>query len=308
MAFNSSDVFFNALPMFHSFGLSVGTIIPLLSGIKTFFYPSPLHYRIVPELVYDTNATIVCGTDTFFFGYGRMGHPYDFFNIKYAVVGGEKLKEATAELWMKKFGVRILEGYGSTETAPVLALNTPMNIKFGTVGRFVPHIDYKIKKVKGVENGGQLWVHGDNIMLGYMKADKPGKLLSSKDHWYDTGDIVSIDEDGFISIQGRAKRFAKIAGEMISLTSVEHAIDQLYPGSIHGILTEPDLKKGEQLVLITNHEHSSMTEIRKFFKSKGFSELWVPKRIIYLKNPPVLGSGKFDYQTAKQLLDTQSEK
>ncbi|MBO7483939.1 MAG: acyl-[ACP]--phospholipid O-acyltransferase [Alphaproteobacteria bacterium] len=303
MAFNSSDVFFNALPMFHSFGLSVGTIIPILSGIKTFFYPSPLHYRIVPELVYDTNATIVCGTDTFFFGYGRMGHPYDFFNLKYAVVGGEKLKETTADLWMKKFGVRILEGYGSTETAPVLALNTPMNVKFGTVGRFVPHINYKIKSVEGVENGGQLWVQGDNIMLGYMKADKPGKLQPAKDHWYDTGDIVNIDSDGFISIQGRAKRFAKIAGEMVSLTSVEQAVDQLYSGAIQGILTEPDEKKGEQLILVTNHEKPSVPELRKFFKEKGFSELWIPKNVIYMKNPPVLGTGKFDYQSAKKMLD-----
>ena len=302
MAFNSSDVFFNALPMFHSFGLSVGTIIPILSGIKTFFYPSPLHYRIVPELVYDTNATIVCGTDTFFCGYGRMGHPYDFFNMKYAVVGGEKLKETTADLWMKKFGVRILEGYGATETAPVLSLNTPMNIKQGTVGRFVPHINYKIKPVPGVEEGGQLWVQGDNVMLGYMKADKPGKLQPAKDHWYDTGDIVTIDSDGFISIQGRAKRFAKIAGEMVSLTSVEQAVDQLYKGAVQGILTEPDEKKGEQLVLITNHPKPSVAEIRKFFKEKGFSELWIPKKVIYMKNAPVLGSGKFDYQSAKKVL------
>jgi acyl-[acyl-carrier-protein]-phospholipid O-acyltransferase/long-chain-fatty-acid--[acyl-carrier-protein] ligase len=289
--------------MFHSFGLSVGTVIPILSGIKTFFYPSPLHYRVVPELVYDTNATIVCGTDTFFFGYGRMGHPYDFFNMKYAVVGGEKLKETTADLWMKKFGVRILEGYGSTETAPVLALNTPMNIKYGTVGRLLPHINYKIKPVAGVENGGELWVQGDNVMLGYMKADKPGKLQPAKDHWYDTGDIVSIDEDGFISIQGRAKRFAKIAGEMVSLTSVEQAVDQLYSGAVQGILTEPDEKKGEQLILITNHEKPSVAELRKYFKEKGFSELWIPKNVIYMKNPPVLGTGKFDYQTAKKLLN-----
>ena len=303
LALNSSDVFFNALPMFHSFGLSVGTVIPILTGIKTFFYPSPLHYRIVPELVYDTNATIVCGTDTFFFGYGRMGHPYDFFNMKYAVVGGEKLKETTADLWIKKFGVRILEGYGSTETAPVLALNTPMNVKQGTVGRLLPHINYEIKPVPGVENGGQLWVQGDNIMLGYMKADNPGKLQPTKDNWYDTGDIVSMDEDGFISIQGRAKRFAKIAGEMISLASVEQAVDQLYSGAIQGIMTKPDERKGEQLILITNHEKPSVNELRKFFKEKGFSELWIPKNVIYMKHPPVLGTGKFDYQTAQKLLE-----
>ncbi|MBQ4472557.1 MAG: acyl-[Alphaproteobacteria bacterium] len=302
ISFNCSDVFFNALPMFHSFGLSVGTVTPILFGVKTFFYPSPLHYRMVPELVYDTNSTIVCGTDTFFYGYGRKGHPYDFFNMKYAVVGGEKLKETTADLWMKKFGVRILEGYGTTETAPVLSLNTPMNIKPGTVGRLLPHIKYKLKHVPGLENGGQLCVQGDNIMLGYMKSDKPGKLQPVKDSWYDTGDIVTMDSDGFISIQGRAKRFAKIAGEMISLTSVEQAIDQFYPGAIQGIVTEPDEKKGEHLVLITNHEKASVIELRNFFKSKGFSELWIPKKVIYVKNPPVLGTGKFDYQAIKETM------
>ncbi len=302
MAFNTTDVFFNALPMFHSFGLSVGTIVPILSGIKTFFYPSPLHYRIVPELVYDTNATIICGTDTFFNGYGRMGHPYDFFNIKYAVVGGEKLKETTADLWMKKFGVRILEGYGATETGPVLSLNTPMNIKAGTVGRLLPHIHCEIKPVEGIDEGGQLFVQGDNIMQGYMKADAPGQLQPAKDHWYDTGDIVICDTDGFISIRGRAKRFAKIAGEMVSLTSVEQAVDKLYPGAIQGIITEPDAKKGEQLVLITDKENATISELRTFFKEKGFSELWIPKHVIYMKQPPVLGTGKFDYQTAKKLL------
>ena len=302
LSVNSTDVFFNALPMFHSFGLSVCTVIPILSGIKTFFYPSPLHYRIVPALVYDTNATIVCGTDTFFYGYGRMGHPYDFFNMKYAVVGGEKLKETTADLWMKKFGVRILEGYGATETAPVISLNTPMNIKQGSVGRLLPHINYKIEKVAGVEDGGKLLVQGDNIMLGYMKSDKPGVLQPVSDNWYDTGDIVSIDEDGFIFIKGRAKRFAKIAGEMVSLTSVEQAIEQLYIGAVQGILTIPDEKKGEQLILVTNHENPSVAEIRKFFKEKGFSELWIPKNVIYLKKPPVLGTGKFDYQAALQML------
>lgn len=305
MAFNSSDVFFNALPMFHSFGLSVGTVIPILSGVKAFFYPSPLHYRIVPELVYDTNATIICGTDTFFFGYGRMGHPYDFFNLKYAVVGGEKLKEQTADLWMKKFGVRILEGYGATETAPVLALNTPMNIKMGTVGRLLPHIQYKLMTVPGVEDGGQLWVRGDNVMQGYMKADKPGQLQPPKNHWYDTGDIVSVDNDGFIAIRGRAKRFAKIAGEMVSLTSVEQIVDQLYPGFIQGILTEPDVKKGEQLILVTNNEKATVAELRQFFRDNGFSELWIPKRVVYLKHPPVLGTGKFDYQTAKKQLNDE---
>ncbi len=302
IAFNSTDIFFNALPLFHSFGLSVGTVLTLLFGVRTFFYPSPLHYRIVPELVYDTNATIICGTDTFFYGYGRMGHPYDFYNVKYAVVGGEKLKDQTFNLWMEKFGVRLLEGYGTTETAPVLCINTPMHRKKGSVGRLLPGISCKLEPVEGIEEGGKLLVSGDNIMQGYMKADKPETLQPLPDKWYDTGDIVSIDQDGFVTIHGRAKRFAKIAGEMVSLTAVESALDKLYNGTMQGIVTLPDEKKGEQLIFVTAAENASLTEIKAFFKQEGFSELWVPKKVVYMKKPPVLGTGKFDYQTARQLI------
>lgn len=307
LAFNRSDIFFNALPMFHSFGLSVGVILTMLSGIKTFFYPSPLHYRIVPELVYDTNATIICGTDTFFYGYGRMGNPYDFFNLKYAVVGGEKLKATTASLWMEKFGVRIMEGYGATETAPVLCLNTPMYIRKGTVGRFVPGINYKLEEVPGVEEGGRLFVQGDNVMQGYIKADNPGKLQPPTDRWYDTGDIVDVDEEGFVKILGRAKRFAKIAGEMVSLTAVETVLEQLYPGALQGIVTVPDEMKGEQLVLITDREDAKLPEIRAFFKEKGLSELWIPKQVVFTPTPPVMGTGKFDYLTATKMIQEKKD-
>ena len=302
LAFNQSDIFFNALPMFHSFGLLVGTILTILSGVKTFFYPSPLHYRIVPELAYDTNATIICGTDTFFYGYGRMANPYDFFNLKYAIVGGEKLKERTYQLWQEKFGVRILEGYGATETAPVIALNTPMNMKRGSVGRLLPKIEYKLEKVPGIEEGGKLLVAGDNVMQGYVKADQVGVLQPLKSKWYDTGDIVDIDEDGFITIKGRAKRFAKIGGEMVSLSAVEGALDKLYSGALQGVIAVPDEKKGEQIILITDRENVDMQEIKKFFKEMGYSELWIPKRVEYMAKPPVMGSGKFDYRKAMELL------
>lgn len=302
IAVNPRDTLLNALPMFHSFGLTVGTILPVLSGVKVFFYPSPLHYRIIPEIAYDTNTTIICGTDTFLAGYGRMAHPYDFFNVRYAIVGGEKLKETTSQLWMKKFGVRILEGYGATETAPILSVNTPMYMRENTVGRLLTGIEYKLEELSGVAEGGKLLVKGDNIMLGYMYADKPGILSKLPHNWYDTGDIVEIDAEGFVHIKGRAKRFAKVAGEMISLTAVEQVIDKLYPNIVQGILTVPDVKKGEQLILITAAENATVQEIQSFMKEQGFSELWVPKKVIYLKKPPVLGTGKFDYQAAKALL------
>ena len=303
LAVNTADVFFNALPMFHSFGLTVGTIATTLSGVKTFLYPSPLHYRIVPELIYDTNTTIVCGTDTFFYGYARMGHPYDFFALKYAIVGGEKLKARTSTLFMKKFGIRILEGYGTTETAPVISLNTPMNIKEDTVGRFLPSIQYKLIPENGIQNGGRLVVKGDNVMQGYIKANKPLELERVEDGWYDTGDIVSIDDDGFITILGRAKRFAKIGGEMVSVSAIEEVLEKLYPQASGGVIALNDDTKGEKLIYVTNNQSANLSEIKAFFKAEGLSELWAPKQVLYVKNPPLLGSGKFDYQTAKKMFE-----
>ena len=302
--FNSRDVILNALPMFHSFGLTVGTLLPMLNGVKTYFYPSPLHYRIIPEIAYGLQATAILGTDTFLFGYGRRAHPYDFFSVRFAVVGGEKLKTRTAELWMKKFGVRIFEGYGTTETSPVLAVNTPMFCKENTVGRLLPHIEYRLQKVNGVAEGGRLEVKGDNVMLGYMRADKP-RVLEKAGEWYDTGDIVSVDTDGFVTICGRAKRFAKIGGEMISLTAVEQLLDELYPDIKQGIIAVEDEKKGEKLVLITASDKASVAEIKKYFQKQGVSELWIPREIIYTATPPLLGSGKFDYIAAAQLYENK---
>lgn len=302
LAVNSSDVFFNALPMFHSFGLTIGTVIAPLSGVKTFLYPSPLHYRVVPELIYDTNTTIVCGTDTFFYGYARMGNPYDFFGLKYAIVGGEKLKPRTADLFMKKFGVRILEGYGTTETSPVISLNTPMHIKEGTVGRLLPDVQYRLIDAEGIEDGKVLAVKADNVMQGYMTVDAPLCLKAPQNGWYETGDVVKIDDEGFVSILGRVKRFAKIAGEMVSIAAVEEVLEKLYQNAKQGVVALADEKKGEKLVLVTNNENADLAEMKAFFKEQNLSELWCPKKVVYMKEPPLLGSGKFDYQTALKII------
>jgi acyl-[acyl-carrier-protein]-phospholipid O-acyltransferase/long-chain-fatty-acid--[acyl-carrier-protein] ligase len=304
--FNSKDVFLNALPMFHSFGLTVGTILPLLNGVKTCFYPSPLHYRIIPEVAYDLQATVVCGTDTFLYGYGRMAHSYDFFPIRFAVAGGEKLKERTAELWMKKFGVRVFEGYGATETAPVISVNTPMFYKEHTVGRFLPGIHYKLQAEKGIANGGRLLLRGDNVMLGYIKHDAP-RILQPADKWYDTGDIVTVDDEGFIAIQGRAKRFAKIAGEMVSLSAVEQILERMYPDAKQGVLAFDDEKKGEKLVFVTSEQSADLDAVKQYFRNAGVSELWIPKQKVYMQNPPLTGTGKFDYNEVMRQLTENKE-
>ena len=292
--FGRSDRVFNTLPVFHAFGLTVGLILPLVSGVPVFLYPSPLHYRVIPELVYGTNATILFGTDTFLSGYGRAAHPYDFRSVRYVLAGAEPVKEATRRLWAEKFGLRILEGYGVTETAPALALNTPMFNRFGTVGRLLPGVEAKLEPVPGVEKGGRLYVRGPNVMLGYLKSDQPGLLVRPEDGWHDTGDIVTIDRDGFVTIKGRAKRFAKIGGEMISLAAVEGLASDLWPNAPSAVVTEPDPRRGERLVLVTEEKGATRAAFQAYAKSKGASDLMAPAEVIIVDKLPVLGSGKAD--------------
>lgn len=301
--FSSTDIVFNALPVFHSFGLTGGTLLPLLSGIRTFFYPSPLHYRIVPELVYDTNATILFGTDTFLSGYARFAHSYDFYAVRYVFAGAEKLKDETRKLWSEKYGVRVLEGYGATETSPVIAANTPMQNLGGTVGRLMPGISHKLEPVPGIAEGGKLLVHGPNIMKGYLLADNPGQLIPPEEGWYDTGDIVEVNAEGFISIKGRAKRFAKIGGEMVSLTAVESYLSKLWPDSAHAVVALPDAKKGEQLILLTEQKDAERSAIIAYTKEEGIGELSLPKVIHIIDNMPLLGTGKLDYVAIKELAE-----
>ncbi len=293
--FGREDKVFNVLPMFHSFGLTVGAVLPLVSGVPVYLYPSPLHYRIVPELIYASNATILFGTDTFLSGYARTAHAYDFRSLRYVLAGAEPVKEATRRVWMEKFGLRILEGYGVTETAPVLAINTPMFNRFGTVGRIMPGMDARLEPVPGIEEGGRLHVRGPNMMMGYLKADAPGVLQPPENGWHDTGDIVTIDADGFIAIKGRAKRFAKIAGEMVSLAAVEAIAGEVWPGALSGVVALPDVKKGERLVLVTDAKGASRADFLALARAKGASELMVPAEVRVLEKLPVLGSGKLDH-------------
>ena len=297
IAFTPDDLIFNALPVFHAFGLLGGLLLPLLSGVRTFLYPSPLHYKIVPELCYDTGATALFGTDTFLTGYARNANPYDFYNMRLVVAGAERVKQETREIWMEKFGLRILEGYGATECSPVLAVNTPMHYRSGSVGQLLDDIQFRLEDVPGIENGGRLHVKGPNIMLGYLRADNPGVIEAPPNGWYDTGDIVNVDALHYVTILGRAKRFAKIAGEMVSLTSIEMKLQKLYPDLGHAVVAVPDKKKGEQLVLFTTLPKPDRKTIAEGMRREGANDLMVPKNIIAVESLPLLGSGKTDYVT-----------
>jgi len=300
--FGREDKVFNVLPIFHSFGLTVGVALPLVSGVRTYLYPSPLHYRTVAELIYAVNATIMFGTDTFLNGYARVAHPYDFRSLRYILAGAEPVKEATRRAYMEKFGLRILEGYGVTETAPVLALNTPMFNKFGTVGRILPGMEVKLEQVDGVEDGGRLLVRGPNVMLGYLKVENPGVLEPPSEGWHDTGDIVSLDEQGFVTIKGRARRFAKIGGEMISLAAVEALASELWPDTASAVAALPDARKGERLVLVTQQKGATRGDFQNFAKARQASDLMIPSEVWVLDKLPLLGSGKVDMVAVAKLV------
>lgn len=300
--FGRQDKAFNVLPVFHCFGLTIGFMLPLISGVPVYFYPSPLHYRIVPELIYGTNATIFFGTDTFLAGYARSAHAYDFRSIRYVVAGAEPVKQSTRDLWSEKFGIRILEGYGVTETAPVLALNTPMFNKFGTVGRMMPGVEVRLEKMSGVEEGGRLLVRGPNVMMGYLKADLPNVLQPPPEGWHDTGDIVAIDAQGFVTIKGRAKRFAKIGGEMVSLAAVEQLAAELWPAALSACATEIDPRKGERIVLVTAQKDAARADFMAYAKSKGASDLSIPAEVLVVEKMPVLGSGKLDFPAVTKMV------
>ncbi len=298
--FSPADLALNALPVFHAFGLTGGLLLPLLSGVRVFLYPSPLHYRIVPEIAYQIGATILFGTDTFLAGYARRADPYDFYALRHVFAGAEPVKEETRRAWSERFGKRILEGYGVTECAPVIAVNTPMHYRAGTVGRFLPLVEYRLDPVEGIDEGGRLFVRGPNVMAGYLRA---GEIEPPAEGWYDTGDLVAVDAEGFVAVKGRLKRFAKIAGEMVSLALSERLVEAALPDIRHAVVAFPDPRRGERLILATEARAVNRGALVKAAQALGLPEIAVPREVIEIGRLPLLGTGKTDYVAVRRLVE-----
>ncbi len=304
-----ADRVFNAMPIFHSFGLTVGLLLPLLRGLYVYIYPSPLHFRAVPIAFYECDATIMIGTNTFLNGYGRKAHPYDFRSLRYMFAAAEKLQESTVNLWARRYGVRVLEGYGATECSPCVSVNTPMQAKCGSAGRLMPGMEYRLEAVEGVADGGRLWVRGPNVMKGYLSGstgELGSKAAVGAEGWYDTGDIVSLDAEGFLFVKGRLKRFAKISGEMVSLTAVEDALAGAFPVfGLHcqlAVLTRADGNRGEVLVVATNESRLTLEEVRAALKAKNLPNIMAPRELVVVSEMPKLGTGKVNYRELDRIL------
>lgn len=297
-------VMFNPLPTFHCFGLTGGVMLPLLNGMKAFQYPSPLHAKQIVELLPDVKASILFATDTFLNQYARVAGPDDFSTLQFVVAGAERVRPETHHLFNTRFhGLKLLEGYGATEAAPIVAINHPDHNRPGTVGQIIPGMEWRLDPVEGIPEGGRLFLRGPNVMQGYLSPDDPEVVEPLVGGWHDTGDIVDIDKDGYVSILGRMKRFAKIGGEMVSLTAVEGLASAVWPEARHAVVSIPDARKGEKLVLVTDRRDADVARLAEWARAHGAPELAVPKKIVRVAEVPVLGTGKTDYVRIQQMAE-----
>lgn len=300
------DISLSALPVFHSFGLTAGMVLPVICGIRTGLHPTPLHYRIIPALAYTMQATLLFGTDTFINGWARRASPDDFASLRAVVAGAEAVKDSTRKIWSERFGVRVLEGFGATECSPVLSLNTPSEPDLGTVGRLLPGMKMRLEDVPGI-TGKRLHVSGPNVMAGYMLSDAPGVIQPPAGGWYDTGDAVTVDEKGLIRIVGRIKRFAKVGGEMVSLHSVEMMAQALWPDAQNASISVPHAKTGEQVILYTSQPGATRADLVAHAKTVGIGSILLPAQVIEMEKIPLLASGKVDYPAISRQWKEQAQ-
>jgi acyl-[acyl-carrier-protein]-phospholipid O-acyltransferase/long-chain-fatty-acid--[acyl-carrier-protein] ligase len=315
-ALTSRDRMLGILPLFHSFGFTVTLWFPLVTGCGAVYHPNPMDAKTIGELVYTYKATMLISTPTFCGMYLRQCPADAFASLRYAVVGAEKLRPELAQAFKEKYGVELLEGYGCTEMAPVVAVNVPdvvhgtqrqIGHKPGTVGHPIPgvaarvvHLETGAPLPSGAE--GLLLVKGPNRMLGYLgQPEKTAEVL--QDGWYITGDIAAIDEDGFIRITDRLSRFSKIGGEMVPHGKVEEVINSILGEQACVVTAVPDPRKGESLVVLYTHPEVSGNDLWERLCQTDLPKLWIPRREHFycIETIPTLGTGKVDLQQARRL-------
>ncbi len=314
--FTSKDRIMGVLPLFHSFGYTGTLWLPLLAGFGVVYHPNPMDAKTIGETVHKYQATLLISTPTFYAGYARRCTREEFATLRYAIAGAEKLRPQIAKAFHDKFGIEILEGYGCTELAPVVSVNIPdvthgnerqIGHQPGTVGHPIPGVRTKVidpDTGQSLPYGeqGLLLVKGPNVMLGYLgQPELTEEAL--RDGWYVTGDIASVDDDGFITITDRLSRFSKIGGEMVPHMRIEEVINGVLGSAVSVVIALPDQQKGEKLVVYYSQNGISAEELWEKLNQSDLPKLWIPKRenFHWIETIPLLGSGKVDLKKVKAL-------
>jgi acyl-[acyl-carrier-protein]-phospholipid O-acyltransferase/long-chain-fatty-acid--[acyl-carrier-protein] ligase len=300
--FDPARVFFNAMPMFHSLGLVGGTLLPVLGGMTTVLHPSPLDKQRIPAAIARTGANVLVSTDTFARLYARSAGADDLRGLRYVVLGGERVRDRTRAFLAEKTDAAVVEGYGVTECGPVVALNQPEANRPGTVGRLLPGIEIRLEEVPDIDVGRRLLVRGPNVMLGYLDPERDGALVPRGDDWFDTGDLVELDDDGFLRLTGRVKRFAKIGAEMVSLEAVEDQADRLWPKAHHAaVVVEGANDGGEQIVLVTDQADATRGAYAAGRGEAAGAPAAVPHHVLVVDEVPLLATGAPRYEAVRRV-------
>jgi len=307
---NENDVFASILPMFHVFGLTVDFWLPALIGASMVTYPNPLEYKTVSDYVREYKVTFIAATPAFFYGYLQKSRPGDFASVKIAIAGADKLPDKVYEGFQKKHGITMYEGYGTTETSPVISTTYPGNHKPGSIGRPIPNtqvriLDIHTDKILGPNQEGKILVKGDLVMEGYLH-DLEETSLRIRNGWYDTGDIGLIDEDGYLYHKGRLKRFVKVGGEMVSLVKVEDILSQLLPENVICCVVDvPNPIKGADVVAAVANGDFDMHKVLKQLK-KELPAIAIPRQFYVIDDIPMMASGKVNFREVEKICREKS--
>lgn len=293
------------LPFFHVFGLTTNLWTPICHGMTLVTYANPLEFKTIAKIIREEKISMMVGTPAFFWGYVLKSRDGDYKSIKYAVCGADKCPDSLRQTFRKKHSIEILEGYGATETSPVVSVNEPATNRPGSIGRPLPNIEVKTQNFEtGIDckpgEMGKILVKGPTVMKGYYD-DLEETSLRIRDGWYDTGDMGYLDEDGFLWHCGRLKRFVKIGGEMVSLVAVEEALNKHLPEGAECCVVElPDPSKGAKIVAAANVKLNRKHLQEKL--SEHLPNIALPKEYIKLEELPKMGSGKVDFRTTTEIV------
>lgn len=304
MKLKSDEIILSILPLFHVFGHTIDFWLPLTQGMTAVTYANPLDYKKIPVISREEKCTMIAGTPIFLSGYLRESEKGDFESLWLAVVGADKLPETLRNGFREKHGVELVEGYGTTETSPVISVNRVDNNRPGSIGQALPGVEVKITDINTGETlktgeEGKILVKGNLVMKGYLDEEKTREVMF--DGWYYTGDIGVLDEDGFLWHKGRLKRFVKIGGEMVSLVKTETVMETILPEGVSCCVVDiPDKTKGSKLVAALTGEVEPDDIIEKL-RGK-LPPIAIPKKFVFLEELPKMGSGKADFRTIAEIV------